>query len=160
MTCRSNAATQSPPPGAACRCAPEDAVRGLPERQFAAMLGSYGHSGGLVRADEALALFRFEHGPDVALLARWIVARQVVSFYWHAETWLPLFQFRRSDMSVRAELRPVFAELNSVFDRWELATWFAWPNTALADRAPAQVLASDPVAVLEAARLDRFVAIR
>ncbi len=152
MSCRSNAAPFDLPPDSACRGA-----RSLPDFHFITMLDAYRSSGGLVRAEEALAMFPSEHASDIARLARWIVQRQVISFYWNAETWLPLFQFRRSDMSIRVELDAVFAELNNIYDRWELATWFAWPNSVLADRSPAEAFMADPVAVLHAARLDRFV---
>ncbi len=54
-----------------------------------------------------------QQGPSV--LARWIALRQVVSFEWQAQTWLPLFQFDRRDMSIHPEL----------------AHWFARPNSSL-----------------------------
>jgi hypothetical protein len=47
----------------------------------------------------------------------------------------------------------------SVFDGWDLATWFATPNPCLRDAAPLDVISQDAEAVLHAARRDRFVAI-
>ncbi len=128
------------------------------EPRFTAVLEAYQQSGGLALAEEILALLDAKFSPDIARLARWIVERQVISFYWNADTWIPLFQFNRLDMSVRPELAPVLAELNPVYDRWDLAMWFARPNAALVNRSPVQVFSTDPVEVLHAARLDRFVA--
>lgn len=119
---------------------------------------TYQQSGGLALAEEILAMLDGKCSPDIARLARWIVERHVVSFYCNSDTWIPLFQFNRLDMSVRPELAPVLAELNNVYDRWDLAMWFAKPNAALADRSPVRVFATDPTEVLHAARLDRFIA--
>jgi uncharacterized protein (DUF2384 family) len=52
----------------------------------------------------------------------------------------------------------VAAELAGVFDARDLRSWLAAPNSSLDDRAPLDVLENDPGAVLQAARLDRFVA--
>ncbi len=49
-------------------------------------------------------------------------------------------------------------ELAGAFDAWDLCCWLAAPNSSLDDRAPLDVLESDPGAVLQAARVDRFVA--
>lgn len=48
--------------------------------------------------------------------------------------------------------------LTALFDVAELCCWLAVPNSSLDDRAPLDVLENDPDAVLQAARLDRFVA--
>lgn len=52
----------------------------------------------------------------------------------------------------------MLAELRPVFDGWALAAWFAKRNTWLNDRCPVDTVASNLMAVLEAARADRFVA--
>jgi hypothetical protein len=128
------------------------------DRAFVALLNAYRGSGGLASAEELLTLFRHRGGPDVAVLARWIVARQVMSFAWQARTWLPLFQFDLRDMTPKGELRQIFAELNAVCDECELASWFAMPNLSLDGRSPVQAVGADFCAVLRAARIDRFVA--
>ena len=61
-------------------------------------------------------------------------------------------------MSPRAGLQQVIGELREVFDDRELAEWFATPNCWLGGGAPAVRLASEPLAVIDAARADRFVA--
>jgi hypothetical protein len=158
----------APPPNAAvARHAPAESSCLHPsmrernaDHQFVAMLNSYRGSGGLARATDVVSMFAYRRGPDVATLARWIVERAVISFEWESKTWLPLFQFNRSEMKPRRELRPLFAELTPVYDAWELANWFSRPNPGLADRSPVQTIAYDLTAVLHAARAVRSVANR
>ncbi len=52
----------------------------------------------------------------------------------------------------------VTTELKDVFDDLELADWFIKANAWLGDDAPADRVITDPPAVLEAARADRFIA--
>lgn len=54
----------------------------------------------------------------------------MISFEWQQQAWLPWFQFRRADHQPDPALRAVLAELGSVYDGWELAHWFARPNSA------------------------------
>ena len=123
--------------------------------QFVAMLNFYRDSGGLARAQEVVGLSRQCGGPDADTIARWVANRALIGFNWQAKTWLPLFQFNRFDMTPRPELGQVFSELTPVYDPWALAHWFAQPNAWLAQRIPADTLASNPSAVLQAARADR-----
>jgi hypothetical protein len=127
------------------------------DREFVALLEAYRAGGGLARAEELLAPFKCGRAPDLATLARWIAVGQVISFVWQARTWLPLFQFDPIDTRPRPQLGQVLAELNAVYDDWELANWFAMPNLSLAGRTPVQAFASDLSAVVRAARIDRFV---
>ncbi len=120
--------------------------------QFVAALDAYRGSGGLAPAEELLSSFRRGCGHELATLARWIVARQVISFTWQARTWLPLFQLNPDDLSPRRDLAPVLAALNAVHDDWEAAHWFATPNPWLAECTPVSKVASDLPAVLLAAR--------
>lgn len=124
---------------------------------FVDMLDAYRGSGGLVRADEIVALFDLRGGPGVAALGRWMAEGRIIGFAWASDTWLPLFQFDRADMRPKGGLQRPLAELAPVCDAWELADWFARPNAWLAERAPVGLLDSHPDAVLQAARADRFV---
>lgn len=135
-----------------------DAQEGRTDHQFIAMLDSYRDSGGIARAQEVVALFKRRCGSDLATLASWIVNKKVICFEWQSRMWLPLFQFNRCDMTPQAGLGQVLAELTSVYDAWELASWFAQPNPWLGDRAPADMLGLDLPAVLNASRADRFMA--
>jgi hypothetical protein len=123
-----------------------------------AMLDAYRKTGGLVSCDEAAMLLRRHHEQPISVLARWIVARKVVSFAWQSETLVPLFQFDLSDMSLRAAASDVITELAGAFDDLELAAWFTRPNCWLANAAPVDTIDADAPAVLQAARADRYIA--
>jgi hypothetical protein len=123
-----------------------------------AMLQAYERTGGLLDSDEAMLLLRRHTSQPVSLLARWIVQQRVLSFEWESERLFPVFQFDRSHMSVRSEVSAVLLELSGTFDDWELAAWFATPNSWLGDAAPLDVLETDLAAVLDAARADRYIA--
>lgn len=90
-------------------------------------------------------------GSDAAKLAHWIFNRSVISFDWESKIWLPLFQFNLVTMVPRPDLHPILAVLNPIFDAWDTAHWFAQPNRWLAERTPADMLAVDALAVLDAA---------
>ena len=94
----------------------------------------------------------------ISLLARWIVGREVISFDWQSTTMLPLFQFDLSSMTMRQSVTELLHELTEVFDDWDLALWFAQPNSWLDQQAPVALLNLDPKGVLDAARADRFIA--
>lgn len=123
---------------------------------FVAMLGAYRSSGGLARVDDVVTLLEGCGHAGVATLARWIVERSVISFEWQQQTWLPWFQFKGADRVPDPALRAVLAELGAACDGWALADWFAWPHPALAGGAPVDLIASDPNAVLQAARVETF----
>lgn len=129
------------------------------DRQFMAMLDSYRATNGLARAQEVFTMYKSHHGNDVATLARWIVKREVVSFDWQSKVWVPLFQFDRSHMSILPSMNAVLSVLNPVFGHWEMALWFAQPNSSLLGRTPAEALDSDPHGVLNAACSDRFISV-
>jgi hypothetical protein len=126
--------------------------------QFIALLDAYRPSGGLARAQEMLELFMHRGGPDTATVARWMVRREVLCLDWHAQSWMPVFQFGVANMAPLPQLAPVLAELNPVYPPWALMAWFAQPNPWLEGERPADVLVSDAAGVLNAARADRFVA--
>jgi len=128
------------------------------DRPIAGMLAAFAQSGGVASGDEVACLLRHGSSQPISLLARWIVARKVVSFSWRAQTLLPLFQFDFGGVAVKVCVQRVIAELAPVFDDWDMAIWFAQPNSWLAGAAPADLVARDLPAVLEAARADRFIA--
>jgi hypothetical protein len=122
------------------------------------VLRAFQRTGGLVSGHELTFLMRGRTSQPISMLARWIVERRVVSFEWHGETLLPMFQFDRADMSVHRDVAAILDELEGTFDDWGLATWFALPNAWLKDRSPVDLLPLDPNAVRHAARADRFIA--
>lgn len=151
---RSMAAPATTVPTSRHSCAPQSCT----DDQFIAMLNGYRGSGGLAREETLLTLYNRRCGLDAATLSNWIATREVIGFEWESRTWLPVFQFNQVDMMRSSALGPVLAELVPVYDSWELASWFAQPNSWLADRVPVDALEHDPSAVLQAARADRFIA--
>jgi hypothetical protein len=137
------------------------AVRSSPPAasdEHRAMIHTYQRMGGLVSCDQAAMLLGRHREQPISLLARWIVARAVVSFVWQSETLVPLFQFELADMTLRQGASEVIAELAGAFDELDLATWFTLPNCWLGEAPPLAVLETDQPAVLRAARADRYLA--
>ncbi len=114
--------------------------------------------GGFASGEEIVQIMRASWRQPISVLARWIVARQVLSFSWRSQILLPLFQFEESRMRPLDGVVAVTTELKDVFDDLELADWFIKANAWLGDDAPADRVITDPPAVLEAARADRFIA--
>jgi hypothetical protein len=137
---------------------PTPAGHGVADHQHLQMVHAYRRAGGLVSSDEVALRLRRHTAQPISVLARWIVARNVVSFVWQSQTLLPLFQFDLSDMSLRGGATEVVEELSGAFDDWELATWFARPNSWLRYAAPVDMMDADQPAVLQAARADRYIA--
>jgi hypothetical protein len=121
------------------------------------VLRAFRRTGGLVSGDELTFLLRGHTSQPISMLARWIVERRVLSFGGHGAYLLPMFQFDRTDMTVRRHVTAILDELEGTLDDWDLATWFALPNAWLGDDAPVDALPLDPQAVLHAARADRFI---
>jgi hypothetical protein len=122
------------------------------------LINAFGPSGGVANGDAAATLLRCRCEQPISTLARWIVERRIVSFVWRDEILVPLFQFDLERACLRPGVGDVIAELSAVFDDWELATWFASPNSWLFNAVPADALPRDFDAVLAVARADRFVA--
>jgi len=127
-------------------------------RAIADLHAAFQSTGGIANSNEMTVRLRAHYDQPISQLARWIVARDVVSYTDCSETFLPLFQFELAQMSPRQDVRTVIAELVSVFDDLELAWWFAESNAWLSGSTPVDSLRGDPGAVLNAARADRFVA--
>ena len=124
------------------------------DAQFVGLLNAYRPSGGLARAGDVWASIQ-RHGVSMNTLARWMAGRELLHFEWQGESWLPLFQFNGSAAQPRAAVGQVLAELADAMPAWRLAQWFVQPNSALAGCCPADVLAADAPAVVQAARADR-----
>jgi hypothetical protein len=127
------------------------------DEQFLSMLRSFRRSGGLARSDDVASLLASRSGLNIGTLARWMVEGEVIHFDWQHETWFPMFQFGRPDMSPNVGVGRVLQEIRDVFDPWEIAHWFARPCAFLAGRTPADSMELDPNSVLHAARFERRV---
>ena len=90
-------------------------------------------------------------------LTRLIESAEVFGFEWRRDLFVPMFQFDLPDLTVRPESRRVLAELLPALDPWSLAVWFGQPNSSLHGQRPLDLLDSDLPAVLEVARMDRYV---
>jgi len=131
--------------------------RRVEDKQFVVMERAYTRTGGLETGDCVAALLRRRSNQPISTLARWIVDRRIVSFNWQAKTLIPLFQFDLATMSLRSSAVDVVQELVSSLDDWNLSLWFAQPNGWLDDAAPVDVIAADPMLVLQAARAGRII---
>jgi hypothetical protein len=144
-------------PSSACH-ARAHAPASSAEQQFIAMERKFGATGGMVRGDDLASLMHGQCEQPVSVVARWIVERHVVNFTWRCETLLPLFQLEPHSLALRPSVVHTIQELRDVFDDWEMALWFAEPNTWLRGAAPVDLIRDHETAVLGAARADRFVA--
>jgi len=131
-------------------------------RAFADLRASLRASGGLVRAQDLALLLEDYRLEDFVGLARRIARGDLFVIDWRHEVWVPMFQYRLRDFSLRTEVASVRAELGDAFDGWATAEWFARPSEWLQGRTPLALIRSDLSElpeVLAAARADRFVAI-
>jgi hypothetical protein len=126
------------------------------DHAFIDMLDSYRNSGGLARLQEIFALFKSRSDMGAITLAHAMAQRTVLSLEWHADVWVPLFQFELQNMAVKSALAPVLAVLNPVCTPWELAQWCAQPHILLDGQSPADALDAGATQVLRAACADCF----
>jgi len=129
-----------------------------PDHEFVALLPAYRPSGGLATSGEIGARMERAQAGGLPMLAQRIAAHELIHFEWNHSLWLPWFQFNPKDVSVQEGPRRVIQELGETFDGWELAKWFAQPHRYLDGQAPVDLVAGNPTAVIEAARLDHFIA--
>ncbi|WP_377156351.1 hypothetical protein ACFJIX_29210 [Roseateles sp. UC29_93] len=151
-------------PGAAAavseraRCFVEAAFRRIEAQRLDDLVQSYRRSGGLIEANALALHLRERCDQPISRLARWIVGRDIVVVAGHGALLVPLFQFDADTGEVLVVVRQVLDELNGAFDDREVADWFVQPNCWIDDHWPLDLLRSDPAAVVEAARADRFIA--
>jgi hypothetical protein len=132
-------------------------LRRIEDREFTKMQRIYSGAGGVVTGDQLAELLRRRAAQPISVLARWVVARHVVSFSWRSQLMVPLFQFDMCAMELLPYMSPALRELTEVFDDWDVAVWFATPNAWTGDLAPAEAIHKDGRSVLDAARGDRFL---
>lgn len=127
------------------------------DREFLEMRGCYAEHGGLTNGDDiARDIGRHVQQP-ISVVAHWIVERRIVSIAWRSRILIPRFQFTADGGEVRAVVRGSIAQLGSVFNDWEIARWFAEPNSWLHDMKPLELVGIDDQAVIDSARADYFV---
>ena len=123
------------------------------EKEHLALASGYRSFGGVAPSAE-IATRRPLDG--ISRLARSIVLREVISYEWRGDYWLPRFQFEGSDLVVADATGILIAELSVTLDEWELARWFVAPNAWLHHRTPLQTMREDFDHVHDAARFLRF----
>lgn len=121
--------------------------------EFLALAEGYRAFGGIAVSAEMAGRLP---GAGISRLARGIVAREVISFEWRGEYWLPRFQFEGEGLTVTADAALLIAELAAALDDSELAQWFVTTNAWLGERLPLQVVPTDFERVHDAARSFRF----
>lgn len=119
---------------------------------------AYESIGGTISADQMMQRLRSCSDQPISILAHWIVDRDIVLIDRQGEKKIPTFQFVGSSCIRRPEVASVIAELRSVHDDRELATWFVTPNSWIDNALPVRMINVEPNRVFEAARVDRFVA--
>lgn len=129
------------------------------DRAFVAMLPAFRATGGLATGDEVGEKFAQRQPDGLSKLARRVAARELISFNWHANLWFPMFQFDHQTMEMNAEAHRIVGELARFMDGWEMTQWFATPHAALRNAMPVEMLTAHREATLNAARLDRFIAL-
>src|SRR4051812_13305355 len=128
------------------------------ESQYREMEDAFRATGGIAGSEEMTRLLGAHSDQPISLLARWIVAHEVLGFEWRGRTLVPMFQFDRATMTPRAAVVETVRELVPVLSDWDASLWFARPNGWLADARPVDAIARDPRAVFHAARADRYLA--
>lgn len=148
----------APPPlsRSAANCPPA-LLQSPAETQFREMEHAFRASGGIVNADQLTTLLLGRTDQPISRLARWIVARNVLSFRWRALTLLPMFQFETSTVSPRPDVSRTIRELIPGLSDWDATLWFAQPNAWLDGAAPADAIDEDPQGVFDAARAHRYL---
>lgn len=127
------------------------------ERQFLEMHDAYARSGGLIGGADLALRLRERCDQPLSKLARWIVERRIVCIHRHEHMIIPLFQFDPVDLAPTPCVAAVLRELNGALDAWDIAAWFVQPNLWLRGATPVDVIAREPQAVIEAARVDRYI---
>lgn len=123
-----------------------------------ALFDAYQKAGGAFTSDEFICLLRNHCGQPLSMLARRIVARELITFSWRGQTLIPMFQLEPMTESTRSDVLALLAELSPALDEEEVARWFVRPNPCLFGGTPAARLSEDFDAVLHAARTDRSIA--
>jgi hypothetical protein len=118
---------------------------------FVNMLGVFRASGGTARGDDLGRLLEDHRCGDFVSLARLIVSDDIFGFEWRHSYWVPMFQFDLSDLSTRIGPQQVRAALG-VDEGWRAAVWFARPNRWLMGQRPVDLIESELIAVINAAR--------
>jgi hypothetical protein len=112
--------------------------------------------GGLI-AETALRERWRQHGRPPQALDELLDGGRLRSITSRAQRWLPAFQLDANGLTPRADVAAIAEELAGGMDAAEILAWFACRNAALDGETPIARLRAGLPAVLDAARLDRFI---
>jgi len=127
------------------------------DAEFTRLMATFEQHGGVLDGDEVAFLLRSFVDQPMSRLARWIVSREIVTIARRSALFVPMFQFDRQLMELRSRCRETVLELSGSMEDWDVARWFASPNSWLDGAIPVAMLERDPDGVVEAARADRFI---
>lgn len=119
---------------------------------FVDLLQAYRATGGIAPGDVLGRLFEEHHVGNFVSLARLLANGQVFALTWSHSLWIPMFQFHLGDLSIKTKAQIARAKLPSTTDGWGFGAWFAGPNEHLDGQRPVDLLDSQLLAVMDAAR--------
>jgi hypothetical protein len=141
----------------ASHCPRRSDAQASAEDYFDLMCQRLAGEGGLI-AEMALRERWREHGRPPQALDELLDGGRLFSITSQAQRWLPAFQLNANDLTPRADVAAISEELAGGMDAAEILAWFACCNAALDGETPITRLRAGLPAVLDAARLDRFIA--
>ena len=140
----------------AAHCPRQHAAQAATEDFFGLMRRRLASEGGLI-AETVLRERWKQQGRQLRELDDLLSRDRLRSITRGAQRWLPAFQLQADGCTPRADVAAIADELAGGMDTAEILAWFACRNAALDDETPIARLRAGMPAVLDAARLDRFI---
>jgi hypothetical protein len=126
--------------------------------EFASMEYAYAPHGGMLHSGEAIRQMRDVWDQPISVLAKWIVARTMITITWRHDILIPMFQIDLAARALRPGCSEIIMELRDVMDDWDIARWFADGNPWLGGLTPVDMLIASWREAFHAARVARFIA--
>lgn len=140
----------------AAQCPRRPAAPPPAEDFFGLMTRRLAAEGGLI-AESALRVQWQRRGRQPRELDDLLSGNRLRSITRGSQRWLPAFQLHTDGCTPREDVALVAEELAGGMDTAEILAWFACRNAALDGETPIARLRTGLPAVLDAARLDRFI---
>lgn len=138
------------------------------DAEFRALQEAYRSTGGIGRGESLAQRMSLIGTGGYVDLARRLVQREVFSFQWHDDFWLPMFQFDAHLLTPCGAIGRVLAALlgpgreraSRAPDGWALAHWFVTPDEMLEGLTPLCLIDVRTDAVIAAAVRQRLKGLR